>query len=163
MALSEREFIEDVVAPAPERRYRITPLQIVRADTVVRFDRRATDHAPEENAQANTTTLSAAARPTQDYLEMRKAEFDANNAAGDEFFCDTGVILRQSGIDRGEITVYPSGNINDIVNDIRAETEIAYHMQPESKSKTRQVVDGVLSAFSINPYYLAVDTSRSTR
>jgi hypothetical protein len=103
------------------------------------------------------------ALPTEEYLRMREAEFDRSDIAGEEFFCDTGVILRHSGIDRGETTVYPSGNINDIVNNIRAETEVAYHPQPRPESTTQQVVHTVFSAFSVNPYYLAVGTSQLAR
>jgi hypothetical protein len=105
-------------------------------------------------------TNNVTARPTQEYLDMREAKWNECRVDGEEFFCDTGVILRQSGIDRGETTVYPSGNINDIVNDIRAETEVAYHPQPKPESTPQRVVHTVFSAFSVNPYYLAVGTSR---
>ena len=102
------------------------------------------------------------ALPTEEFLSMRKAEFDANNVAGDEFFSDTGTILRHNGIDRGN-TVYLSGNINEVANDIRAEIEVAYHVQPKPESTAQQVVHTVFSAFSVNPYYLAVGTSQLAR
>jgi hypothetical protein len=161
---AEREFIEDIVAPIPERRHRIIPLQIVQADTVVRFDRRAEDHIQEKNGQTGITPVPAISLEEYD---RRNQIFQSTPVPSRGILVldgQTGQIGPTWTIDTPASTqrksTYLRGNINDIVNDIRAETEVAYHMQPVRESAVRKVAQTIFLAVSVNPYYLAVGTSR---
>jgi hypothetical protein len=164
MALSESRQDypeEDAVAPSytPERRLGRTPMQVVRVALVVAFDRRAEDHVQEKDTVKAVALTSIATIPTADFLQIKKAEFDRTATPGEIIDMQTGVIYRHRGSDEEKV-VYLSGNINDIVNNIRAETEVAYHVQPKPELTPQRVAHTVFSAFSANPYYLAVGTSR---